>query len=167
VTKAPPPMRCTGAALPGRSWCCDAMVASSSRGSVRGRSCCLASRLPLRRWLRSNLDSECGSASVVAAAMMSVLMALTVGGALVGSAVIARHRAQAAADLAALSAAGHLVLGPDAACGSAASLTTAMSATMTTCTVAQLDVVVTVEVPVGLGRWGVHVATASARAGPS
>jgi secretion/DNA translocation related TadE-like protein len=99
--------------------------------------------------------------------MMSVLMALTVGGALVGSAVIARHRAQAAADLAALSAAGHLVLGPDAACGSAASLTTAMSATMTTCTVAQLDVVVTVEVPVGLGRWGVHVATASARAGPS
>jgi secretion/DNA translocation related TadE-like protein len=98
--------------------------------------------------------------------MMAVLMVLTVGGAVVGSAVIARHRAQAAADLAALSAAGHLVSGPEAACASAASLTAAMSAAMSTCTVDDLDVVVTVEVPVGLGRWGVHVATASARAGP-
>jgi hypothetical protein len=41
-----------------------------------------------------------------------------------------------------------------------------MAAAMATCTLDELDVVVTVEVPVGLGRWGVHVARASARAGP-
>jgi len=105
-------------------------------------------------------------ASVVAAAMMAVVMALTVGGALVGSAVIARHRAQAAADLAALAAAGRLVSGPQAACASAESLATAMSATVAACAVEELDVVVTTEVPVRLGRWGVHVARASARAGP-
>ncbi|MDT5336458.1 MAG: hypothetical protein QOD90_1963 [Mycobacterium sp.] len=98
--------------------------------------------------------------------MMTVLLVLTVGGAVVGSAVIARHRAQAAADLAALSAAGHLVSGPQVACASAASLTTAMSATMSACAVEELDVVVTVDVRVGLGRWGVNVARASARAGP-
>ena len=98
--------------------------------------------------------------------MMAVLMALTVGGAAVGSAVVARHRAQAAADLAALAAAGQLTAGPRVACASAASLAAAMSATMTACTVAELDVVVTAEVAVRLGRWGVHVASASARAGP-
>ena len=98
--------------------------------------------------------------------MMTVLLVLTVGGAVVGSAVIARHRAQAAADLAALSAAGHLVSGQEVACASAASLTTAMSATMAACAVHDLDVVVTVDVRVGLGRWGVHTARASARAGP-
>lgn len=99
--------------------------------------------------------------------MMAVLMALTVGGAAVGSAVIARHRAQAAADLAALSAAGHLVSGPQAACSSAASLAAAMSASMASCSVEDLDVVVTAEVSVRLGRWGLHVARASARAGPA
>ncbi len=98
---------------------------------------------------------------------MAVLMALTVGGAVVGSAVIARHRAQAAADLAALSAAGHLTSGPATACQSAASLAAAMSATMASCTVEDLDFVVTVEIPVALGRWGVHLARAAARAGPA
>lgn len=99
--------------------------------------------------------------------MMAVLMALTVGGAAVGSAVIARHRAQAAADLAALSGAGQLASGPQAACSSAAAITAAMSASMASCTVEDLDVVVTAEVSVRLGRWGVHVASASARAGPA
>ena len=99
--------------------------------------------------------------------MMVVLMALTVGGATVGSAVVARHRAQAAADLAALAAAGQLTAGPQAACASAASLTAAMSATVAACSVDELDVVVTAAVTVRLGRWGVHVARASARAGPA
>lgn len=99
--------------------------------------------------------------------MMAVLMSLTVGGAAVGSAVVARHRAQAAADLAALAGAGQLTAGPQVACAAAGSLASAMSAAMASCTVAELDVVVTAEVTVRLGRWGVHVASASARAGPS
>ncbi|HJT91410.1 MAG TPA: pilus assembly protein TadG-related protein, partial [Mycobacterium sp.] len=61
------------------------------------------------RWPRSSRDhAEQGSASLVAAAMVAVLLAVTLGGVYLGSAVIARHRAQAAADLASLAAAGRL-----------------------------------------------------------
>jgi secretion/DNA translocation related TadE-like protein len=99
--------------------------------------------------------------------MITVLMVLTVGGAIVGSAVIARHRAQAAADLAALAAAGRVASGSQTACAAAAAVSSAMQATVSACVLDDLDVVVTVEVPVRLGRWGVHEARASARAGPT
>jgi secretion/DNA translocation related TadE-like protein len=104
---------------------------------------------------------------VVAVAMMTVLLILTGGGALVGSAVIARHRAQAAADLGALAAATRVASGQREACATGASLVAAMRATTSRCVIEELDVVLTVEVPVGLGRWGLQVARASARAGPA
>jgi secretion/DNA translocation related TadE-like protein len=97
--------------------------------------------------------------------MMAVLLAFTVGGVYVGSAVIARHRAQAAADLAALAAAGRLAEGADAACAQASVVAQAMRTAVTQCVVEDLDVVVTVEAPVALGVWG--PARAAARAGPS
>jgi secretion/DNA translocation related TadE-like protein len=103
---------------------------------------------------------------VVAAGVMTVLLVLTVAGTVVGSAVIARHRAQAVADLAALAAAAQVASGPQAACASAVALATAAGAAVSSCTVEELDVVVGVEVPVGLGRWGLHAARAKARAGP-
>ena len=82
--------------------------------------------------------------------MMAVLLAITVGGVYVGSAVIARHRAQAAADLAAVAAAVHLADGTDAACSQASALARAMGTAVTQCVVDDLDVVVTVEtVPLG------------------
>lgn len=99
--------------------------------------------------------------------MMTLLMVLTGAGVLVGSAVTARHRAQAAADLAALAGAGQIVSGQVAACGSASSVAQAMQAAVAACTVEGLDVVVTVEVPVRLGRFGIQVAHAAARAGPA
>lgn len=102
-----------------------------------------------------------------AAGMMTLLLAFTVGAVVVGSAVIARHRAQAAADLAALSAAGSVASGREAACASASAVAVGMHATVSACTVDGLDVVVATEVPVRLGRWGVHLAHAAARAGPS
>jgi secretion/DNA translocation related TadE-like protein len=97
--------------------------------------------------------------------MMAVLLAFTIGGVYVGSAVIARHRAQAAADLAALAAAGRLAVGADAACAQASVVAQAMRTAVTQCVVEDLDVVVTVEAPVALGVWG--PAWAAARAGPS
>jgi secretion/DNA translocation related TadE-like protein len=97
--------------------------------------------------------------------MMAVLLAFTVGGVYVGSAVIARHRAQAAADLASLAAAGRLAEGADAACAQASVVAQAMRTAVTQCVVEDLDVVVTVEAPVALGVWG--PARAAARAGPS
>jgi secretion/DNA translocation related TadE-like protein len=103
---------------------------------------------------------------VVAVAMMAVLLAITVGGVYVGSAVIARHRAQAAADLAALAAAVHLADGTDAACAQATALAQAMRTAITQCVVEDLDVVVTVDAPLTFGRVGVGPARAVARAGP-
>jgi secretion/DNA translocation related TadE-like protein len=98
--------------------------------------------------------------------MMAVLLAITVGGVYVGSAVIARHRAQAAADLAAVAAAMRLGAGTSAACSQASALARAMGTAVAQCVVEDLDVVITVETPVSLGRIGVGPARATARAGP-
>jgi secretion/DNA translocation related TadE-like protein len=98
--------------------------------------------------------------------MMAILLALTIGGVYVGSAVIARHRAQAAADLAAVAAAVHLADGTRAACSRASALALAMRMAVTHCVVENLDVVVTVETSVPLGRIAVGPARATARAGP-
>ncbi|KUI05743.1 helicase [Mycobacterium sp. IS-3022] len=98
--------------------------------------------------------------------MIAVLLTITVGAAYLGVAVAARHRAQAAADLGALAAAHRIATGVDAACASAAEVTTAMRANMTRCEVDDLDVVVAVDVSVRLGRLGLGPARAVARAGP-
>jgi len=97
---------------------------------------------------------------------MAVLFALTFGGVAIGSAVIARHRAQAAADLAALAAAVHLADGTAEACSHAGALAGAMHTALTQCAVEDLDVVVAVDASVVFGRMGVGSARASARAGP-
>jgi secretion/DNA translocation related TadE-like protein len=100
---------------------------------------------------------------VVAAAMVVVLLTVTGGVAQLGAAVVARHRAQAAADLAALAAAGRLPAGADAACAQADAVARAMRAGTMHCVVDELDVVITVETAVS--RWG--PARAAARAGPA
>ena len=108
-----------------------------------------------------------GSASITAAAMMAVLLAITYGAVQVGSAVIARHRAQAAADMAALAAASLLPTGQPVACGKAAALARAMGTTLSDCTADALNVTVTVhaQLPLRLGVSG--PARAVARAGPA
>jgi secretion/DNA translocation related TadE-like protein len=98
--------------------------------------------------------------------MMAVLLAITVGGVYVGSAVIARHRAQAAADLASLAAAGRLAEGADAACAHASAVARGTHVAVTRCEVDELDVIVTVEAAMPLGRIGIGPARAAARAGP-
>ncbi|BBY06010.1 Rv3654c family TadE-like protein [Mycobacterium noviomagense] len=111
---------------------------------------------------RRRRRAEDGAATVLAAAMVAVLLCVTGGGVYLGSAVVARHRAQAAADLAALSAAARVPAGVEAACARASLLVRRMRADQIDCWVQGLDVVVTVEVAVGkVGR-----ATAAARAGP-
>jgi secretion/DNA translocation related TadE-like protein len=97
---------------------------------------------------------------------MAVLLVITIGGVYVGSAVIARHRAQAAADLAAVAAAVHLADGTRVACSRASALALAMRTAVTHCVVENLDVVVTVEARVPLGRIAAGPARGTARAGP-
>ena len=98
--------------------------------------------------------------------MIAAMLAVTVGGCYIGSAVVARHRAQSAADLAAVAAAARLVAGADVACGQASAVTQAMRTVLASCVVDQLDVIVAVDAPVALGAWGFGPAHAMARAGP-
>jgi secretion/DNA translocation related TadE-like protein len=99
--------------------------------------------------------------------MMALILAVVGAAMVVGSAVIARHRAQSAADLAALAAAGTLAAGRSTACQWAVSVADQTNARVTGCRVESLDVVVTVDVDAALGRWGLGTARAEARAGPS
>ena len=96
--------------------------------------------------------------------MVVVLLSVTGGCACLGAAVVARHQAQAAADLAALAAAARVPAGAEAACAQAGAVARAMRADPAGCAVDDLDVVVTVEVGLAVGRWG--TARAAARAGP-
>jgi secretion/DNA translocation related TadE-like protein len=98
---------------------------------------------------------------VLAAAMVLVLLCVAGAAAYLGSVVVARHRAQATADLAALAAAARLPSGAEAACARASTVARAMRVHDVGCRVDDLDVVVTVRVAVRFG-----VAQAVARAGP-
>jgi secretion/DNA translocation related TadE-like protein len=94
--------------------------------------------------------------------MVAVLLCVTAVGAYVGSVVVARHRAQAAADLAALAAAARLPSGAGAACARATAVARQMRIDDVECRVDELDVVVIVGVAVVFAG----VARAAARAGP-
>jgi secretion/DNA translocation related TadE-like protein len=95
--------------------------------------------------------------------MVAVLLLVTGAGAYVGSAVVARHRAQAAADLAALAAAAWLPAGVTAACTRATVVAREMRVDDVQCRIADLDVIVTAAVAVAFAG----VARAAARAGPA
>jgi secretion/DNA translocation related TadE-like protein len=118
----------------------------------------------LPRW--NPVSAETGSVTLVAVAMMVVVLTVTVACVYLGSAVSARHRAQAAADLAALAAAGALASGTQEACARADAVAEAMDTSVSDCSVDKLDVVVAVDIRVALGRLGVGTARAVARAGP-
>lgn len=115
------------------------------------------------RWSRRHRPgrrSDRGSGTVLALAIASVgvALALLVGG--LGLAVIARHRATAAADLAALAAAG----AEPPSCAVAADLARRNGARLGECLVAP-DGSVTVTVGVSIGLPGAHQAVGRARAG--
>ncbi|MCX5074731.1 flp pilus-assembly TadE/G-like family protein [Streptomyces sp. NBC_00513] len=76
-----------------------------------------------------------GSATVWAALVTTVLGAVFGGVLLLGQAVVARHRAAAAADLAALAAAATWAHGPEAACATAVRVARAQGASLTACDV--------------------------------
>ena len=122
--------------------------------------CARVSRRPAPR---ASTAGERGSATVwlLAAGLLTVL----VGGGLAaaGAAVVARHRAQAAADLGALAGAAYGLDGPTSACRRAELIVRANGARMLRCELHGVDVIVTAQVRAkGLGGY----ARATARAGP-
>ena len=129
-------------------------------------------RWPGDRWR----DDDRGIATVVALALAGLLVAVAVGGLVIGELVLVRQRTATTADLAALAAAGRLLAGAGAAeaCGRALVVARAGGSDLVGCEVAGLEATVTVSsdppplvrrVLVGTGRAGARVAVRS-RAGP-
>lgn len=99
---------------------------------------------------------------MVAAWLAVVLFAVAAAAVYLGAAVVARHRAQAVADLAALAGAASLPAGGRVACSRVTEVAHRMRVDSPGCEVDGLDVVVTVRVSAGLAG----TAQAAARAGP-
>jgi secretion/DNA translocation related TadE-like protein len=82
------------------------------------------------------------------------------------AAVMARHQAEATADLAALAAASHATDGPDRACDRARWIADRMGAKLLSCRWQRLDAFVEIQAR-SLAFAGMPTPTAQARAGPT
>jgi secretion/DNA translocation related TadE-like protein len=107
-----------------------------------------------------------GAASVWLLAAGLVLVAAGVAGAAVGSATVARHQAQSAADLGALAGAVRAAEGRQSACTRAAEIVAANRGRLASCTLDGFDLTITVDVTVSPVRGVTRTAHAAARAGP-
>ncbi|NMM24754.1 MAG: pilus assembly protein TadE [Phycicoccus sp.] len=107
-----------------------------------------------------------GSVTVVMLGVIGAVLLLTISGLVLASAVLASHRARAAADLAALAVSGMLMRGEPAgaACAAGAEVASVNHAKLQQCITAATDVRLSVVVNAGIK--GVGVATARSRAGP-
>lgn len=115
---------------------------------------------------RTRRTNDEGGATAFACIALAGLIVLTLVIAQLGAVVVARHRAQAAADLGALAAASLLTAGAEAGCAEAGTLGRRMGMGVRRCVVEQWDVVVVVEADVSFGVFGARTVSAAARAGP-
>jgi secretion/DNA translocation related TadE-like protein len=99
-------------------------------------------------------------------ALGAAVVAVAGFGASVGAAIVARHQAQAAADLGALSAAGHALEGATAACRHAARVVSANQGQLVRCQVTGLEAVVVTRVRAAGPAAVLPPAEARSRAGP-
>ncbi|WP_078075835.1 Rv3654c family TadE-like protein [Streptomyces niveus] len=107
------------------------------------------------------MSRDRGSATVWAAMATTALIAVFAVILAMGQAVVARHRAGSAADLAALAAAGHALLGAEAACARAAEVAGAQGAQVVRCAVVGEIADVTAR-----ADFGPYAPTVRSRAGP-
>lgn len=114
---------------------------------------------------RTRGPDDSGVATVYAALAAVLVLGLAVVGIDLGGAVLARHRAEAAADLAALAAAADAALGQDAACARARTIAAGMDSTVRQCVLDGWDALVEVGTPRG-AVLGDSEALGRARAGP-
>lgn len=110
---------------------------------------------------------ERGSATVVGLAAVLAVLTFFAIAVQFGAAVTTRHRAEAAADLAALAAAAYAADGTEAACATARRVTDRMAVRMASCELHGWEANVRIEAapPGVLARFG--TARAAARAGPA
>lgn len=110
---------------------------------------------------------EDGSATVVGAAAVLALLAVFAVVVQLGAAVATRHRAEAAADLAALAAAAWSTGGDERACAAARRVTERMSVRLVSCELRGWQSTVNVEAAPSGSLASFGTARATARAGPA
>lgn len=112
-------------------------------------------------------DTDAGVATVWAAGAVVLLVSLLVFGLHLAAVTSGRHRAEAAADLAALAAASHALDGEQVACAYAARVVHGMTARLLSCRVVGWDALVETVVTPALAPAGTGDARGRARAGPA
>lgn len=123
----------------------------------------------VRRGQRSR-GRDRGSATLWAVGLLALVMVAVAVATVTGAAVLARHRAGAAADLGALAAASRVAAGTDTACAQARQVVTANHATLAGCTCQGMECVVGARVEVEPVLAVVEPGTAAtvwSRAGPA
>ncbi|HKD97003.1 MAG TPA: Rv3654c family TadE-like protein [Micromonosporaceae bacterium] len=115
----------------------------------------------------SATDTDQGSATVWVLSACVLVVSIGLACVVAVAAVVGRHRAQAAADLAALAGARYAALGEAAACAAAGAVVDANGARVTACRLDGLDLVVSVAVEVPGAPAALGPARATARAGPA
>ncbi|GGG19312.1 hypothetical protein GCM10007304_36540 [Rhodococcoides trifolii] len=116
--------------------------------------------------IRRLAQDDDGLASILGAFVVAAVVLVTAMVLYTGGAVAARHRAQSAADFAALAGAAALDSGNVAGCDAAREAAESNGADLDDCRVEDWDLQVRVHVRVALSRFGVRDAVAVARAGP-
>lgn len=109
--------------------------------------------------------SDAGVATVWSAMAVALLLSVTVLVVELGAAISVRHRAEAAADLAALAAAASAAVGEVASCSQARRVTDRNSVELTGCHVAGWDAFIEVRADLPAPLSAFDDATARARAG--
>ena len=107
-----------------------------------------------------------GSVTIWAATLAGMVLLGSSAAVLYGSAVAGRHRAEAAADLAALAAAVHVPDGAASACAVGARIAADNGGSLRNCEVVGDEVEVMVSREVRMGGLGAFATVARARAGP-
>ncbi|ADG99039.1 conserved hypothetical protein [Segniliparus rotundus DSM 44985] len=113
------------------------------------------------------MKDEQGATTLLSACAIAALMMFVLLLSWLCAAVSARHRAQSEADLAALAGAYRALDGEEAACAAARALAAQSSGRLASCRLADLDVLVVVEVDVAAAGFSFGPARAGARAGPA
>jgi secretion/DNA translocation related TadE-like protein len=126
-------------------------------------------RIRLAELRRHCAPRDRGSATIWLTALAALLVGACWAALAIGQAVVARHRASAAADLAALAAVSQAADGPGRGCAAAARVASAQRASVTRCVLGRDSVTVLVQVPIRgplLPLSPLVGALAEARAGP-
>jgi secretion/DNA translocation related TadE-like protein len=116
--------------------------------------------------MMASAEGDRGVATVWAAGAITVLMSVAVFGLHLGAAMVARHQAESAADLAALAGAATVVADERYACAQARRVTDRMRVQLVSCRTQEWDVLVDVAARPAGWLGGLGAAPGRARAGP-